>query len=607
MDVATSLETLRDQLAQVRVRLDIPQRDEATATARQIVTQLDDYVLPRLEYLDAPVLVVVGGSTGAGKSTLVNTVIGRVVSQSGVVRPTTKSPVLVHHPADAHCFTETRILPGLVRTSAASGDRHSLLTVSEPALPSGLAILDAPDIDSVVSENRTLAAQLLDAADMWLFITSAARYADAVPWEFLRTAAARGSSIAVVVDRVPPTGMGIIPADLGRMMTREGLADAPLFAVPETITDDSGLLPESAVIPIKNYLASLAANKEARDKLIAQTLDGAIVSIAQRAPLVADALEAQYDAVKQLADDAATALREAATSISLACSDGTLLRGEVLSRWHDYVGTTDVMRSVDTSISRLRDRIVGFFSGRPEQGVQVERAAISNVEVVMRQYGLAGIDRLITAWKGNPAGRELLDAHPELLEPSAEFATDASNLIRQWQSGVLDLVSTQGQGKRKSARVAALGVNGVGAALMLVIFFNTGGITGAEGGVAVGTTVVAQRLLESIFGDEAVRRLAQSAKEDLDTRVEGWLARELARYLAVLDALEVDDDLAVQLRNTCGQLQRALGRAELGNDDRDSQAMIPGVERPILEPGTSQVLELTDSIDSDYLSHIEGR
>jgi hypothetical protein len=56
--------------------------------------------------------------------------------------------------------------------------------VVEDSIPAGLALLDAPDIDSVVVENRQLAAQLLAAADLWLFVTSAARYADAVPWSF---------------------------------------------------------------------------------------------------------------------------------------------------------------------------------------------------------------------------------------------------------------------------------------------------------------------------------------------------------------------------------------------------------------------------------------
>ena len=259
MGLVDALTQLRDALAGARFPLDLPDRAQGKDTARQITTQLDDYVLPRLANLDAPVVAVIGGSTGAGKSTLINSIVGRVVSQPGVIRPTTKSPVLVHNPGDEHWFNDDRILPGMQRSRTQTHDRSTMQLVSEPTLPAGLAILDAPDVDSVEAANRALAAQLLDAADMWLFVTSAARYADAVPWDFLQTAVERGVSIAVVCDRIPPGAMSVVPADLGRMMTEKGLADAPLFAVPETVVDGEGLLPDSAVAPIRSFLASLAA------------------------------------------------------------------------------------------------------------------------------------------------------------------------------------------------------------------------------------------------------------------------------------------------------------------------------------------------------------
>ena len=72
------------------------------------------------------------------------------------------------------------------------------------ALPPGLALLDAPDIDSVETANRSLAEQLLAAANLWVFVTTAARYADAIPWEVLPTAAQRGTVVALVLNRVPP-------------------------------------------------------------------------------------------------------------------------------------------------------------------------------------------------------------------------------------------------------------------------------------------------------------------------------------------------------------------------------------------------------------------
>ena len=67
-----------------------------------------------------------------------------------------------------------------------------------------MALLDSPDIDSVVEANRALSRQLLAAADAWLFVTTAARYADAVPWELLQAARDRGTALSLVLDRVPP-------------------------------------------------------------------------------------------------------------------------------------------------------------------------------------------------------------------------------------------------------------------------------------------------------------------------------------------------------------------------------------------------------------------
>ena len=57
-------------------------------------------MLPRLRRLDAPLLAVVGGPTGAGKSTLVNTLVRQRISAAGVLRPTTRSAVLAYNPAD---------------------------------------------------------------------------------------------------------------------------------------------------------------------------------------------------------------------------------------------------------------------------------------------------------------------------------------------------------------------------------------------------------------------------------------------------------------------------------------------------------------------------
>ena len=109
--------------------------------------------------------------------------------------------------------------------------------------------------------------------------------------------------------------------------------------------------------------------------------------------------------------------------------------------------------------------------------------------------------------------------------------------MRDWQQGVLELVRTEGADKRTTARFLAFGVNGLSVALMIVVFASTAAIpTGAEVGVAGGGALLGQKLLEAVFGDQAVRRLADQARTDLRERVAELMDAERARYLEVLDA-----------------------------------------------------------------------
>ncbi|MBA3788282.1 MAG: hypothetical protein H0X21_06255, partial [Actinobacteria bacterium] len=246
-DVTEPLARLRDDLRSVRLELDVPGAGDARRVRDDLVAQVDDYLLPRLRQMEAPVLMVVGGSTGAGKSTLVNSLIGTVVSPAGVLRPTTRLPVLACHPDDLRWFEDDRILPGLARTTgaapASSGDRSSIQLVATPALSPGLALLDSPDIDSVLTENRALANQLLAAADAWLFVTTAARYADAVPWEFLHAARDRGTTLSIVLNRVPEDAGREVPLHLQQMLRERDLGDSAVLVVPEVELADELLPP----------------------------------------------------------------------------------------------------------------------------------------------------------------------------------------------------------------------------------------------------------------------------------------------------------------------------------------------------------------------------
>ncbi|MGO4748903.1 dynamin family protein, partial [Streptomyces sp. 2MCAF27] len=119
-----ALTALRDRVDAARFPLPLPGADRARRGRAELLAQLDDYLVPRLRAPQAPLLAVIGGSTGAGKSTLVNSLVGRRVTEAGVLRPTTRTPVLVCHPEDRQWFTGQRVLPQLTRVWVpAQGER----------------------------------------------------------------------------------------------------------------------------------------------------------------------------------------------------------------------------------------------------------------------------------------------------------------------------------------------------------------------------------------------------------------------------------------------------------------------------------------------------
>ncbi|HEY0697074.1 MAG TPA: ABC transporter, partial [Micromonospora sp.] len=469
--MSPALLRLRTAIGAAAYPLVLPSAEEARRVGAALVAQLDDYLLPRLARLDAPLLVVVGGSTGAGKSTLVNSLVQAPVSAAGVLRPTTRSPVLVCNPADAAWFRRGDLLPGLTRTTEPGTARDTLQLVTAPALTPGLAFLDAPDIDSVVDANRALAAQLLAAADLWLFVTTAARYADAVPWELLRTARLRGTAIALVLDRVPGEAADEIADHLSSMLAAHDLGSAPLFVLPETTVDGQGLLPEAVTAELRSWFGRLAADADARAAVVRQTLDGALAALHPAVEGLADATDEQAAAVAALDERIRAAYRNARRTVEAGLRDGRLLRGEVLARWQEFVGTGELFRTFEARIGRLRDRLVAAVTGRPAPGDQLRTAIESQLVVLLRGVAADAAEHAYTGWQAHPAGAALLE--PDLARPGADLPGRAERLVRDWQRGVLDLVREQAAQKRFVARTAAYAVNATGLAVMIAVFAST--------------------------------------------------------------------------------------------------------------------------------------
>ncbi len=537
--------SLRDQVADATFPLDLPGADRARDARREMLDQFDDYVLPRLADVDAPMLAVVGGSTGAGKSTLVNSVTGRVVSRSGVLRPTTRACALIHHPLDSQWFTTPRILPNLARITGDEGqDPTAVRLVEADTLPQGIALLDAPDIDSVVEANRDLARQLLSAADLWIFVTTAARYADAVPWGFLRQSVERGTSVAVVLDRVPPGAEDEIGEHLADMLIGEGLRHTPVFTITESSLE-AGLLPAEQVEPLRAWLVRLGEDARARGLLVRRTLSGALDSLDRRVGDLAEASFAQVQTTEQLQAIVTTAYAAALDEVSAGMSDGRLLRGEVLARWQEYVGTGEFLKQIEAGFGRLRDRVVAAVKGQPAPAAGLGEALQSGVAKLIIAHAESASVEIAQRWRRVPGGEDIQLENVVAGDPKnglGDLSARADRLVREWQGDILELVRNEGKDRRTTARVLSMGVNAVGVVLMLVVFSHTmGTLGGAEVGVAGGSAVLAQRLLEAIFGDQAVRTLATKARRMLLARTEALYAQEEDRFREVLAQLDVRD------------------------------------------------------------------
>lgn len=449
----------RRVVSEVKLPMPTGHEQESADLMAKMLDQLDHHLIPRVREEASPAIVVVAGSTGAGKSTVVNALLGEQLTASGVLRPTTKVPHVFHHPLDGAVLSDV----------AKRGD-----VIATEAVPRGLAIVDSPDLDSVRGENREVARMLLEAADLWVFVTTAARYGDAVPWEAIRAGADRGASIAVVLNRVTLDVAAQVRRELVDRLSSEGLETLPLFVIPED-TESRGSVPHDVVGGLGRWLESVAA--ASAGTIVERTLHGATESIKEWLETLAEAMDDQASAAKEVR---AEVRRCAAQAEAEGGADWyrEIPTGAVSSRWEQTTAEGGALFRLRNSLWTKRRTAR---EAREEALYEIERDVIEAIEASLTYSAASASDAMIAALTSHDGGPgKWLANQRDPRDARATRERAAADATRAWMAKCDDIVMSLPGAKYGVAVVgepglkatmasAALGVESARTALSLLV------------------------------------------------------------------------------------------------------------------------------------------
>lgn len=516
------LDALRDEVAGLRFALAVPDQGRRLRLRNRVVASVDTHLDARLAAMDAPMLVSLFGPTGSGKSTITNTIAGRQISRSGVLRPTTREAVVWCHRDHAD----------RVRRSALAETGSIEVVEDDHPLLRSIVLIDTPDVDSIAAEHRVQTEKILLMSDASFAVTTPQRYADAVPWELLEDLTARGMPLHVVMNRMHRRSSGAVTDLVGLLRDHRigGVSSTDdVFTVQEQRVRGDGRLSTGSVKRLVEELERLAMD---RDRVIRQGVEGAVGRVAEDSRLLAAAVESQAEDAERRWAAVEQAYRSQIDEIERHLDTGDLVKAEVVERWRRLVGVGDLSRIIRRGVSRVRDVFVpGGLEARADAVGAEVRNELTQMAVhrVVRAASLA-----VAAWEIDAAGMELLEATERGSREEIEERAGAE--IDEWLADVVSLVASQGKSRFRIARVVTIGVNATATVLLIAVFASTGGLTGGEVGVVAGTAAAQQTILEHLFGSATAGRLAARARSDLAERFERLLREDAARYRRTLDA-----------------------------------------------------------------------
>lgn len=531
-------DALAELAGSVGFRLGSPDAEWRRRRRDHLVGILRRYLEPRLAEPGHPVVVAVFGPTGSGKSTIVNTLVGRPISETGVLRPTTRRAVVWAHHRHSGRLEQQLGQTGPVEVV---GDEHPVLAA--------LAVIDTPDVDSIATEHRRQTTAILETADVAIAVTTPQRYADAVPWDIIGDLGERSLEVVVVMNRAGKRTDGAVIdlAGLLRDARVRGVRSADdVLVVQEQRVRGDGRLHGYSLRHLARRLQSIAADH-------AGVASRGVVNAVRHALDVTEELASE---VRRQAEEAADLLAvaddaEAAQRADLVgrLESGDLVRSEVVARWQRMIGVSDLTSLVLRGIRRVG--IGPTIAEVPEVDREIR---VELVDLALRRARRATTS-IELGWGLTPAGEALI---ADTVVDWAAIEDALVESIAAWQAEVVDLVAGTGRARFRLARVATFGINASATLVLLGVFASTGGLTGAEMGLAAGAAATQQVVLERLFDASTARRLTTEAREALSRRMEEAVVAAVDRYRSTVHATADPLGLAEELESAATTLGAAL-------------------------------------------------
>jgi len=216
-----------------------------------------------------PLMVVVMGGTGTGKSTIFNGLLNYETSITSVERPATsggifycpEKHVLILQDKILSWWDKIRIIKQDQMDKPLQGEKGVATVISHCDSEVKFILIDSPDMDSLLAENRQAALDLYLLADLLVFVSSMEKYADDRPVSLIKQAKLDKKEIVFVLNKVTSETK---PEKIGRQLKDWGLTDTEDIFTLKRIHSPSLNTISSELLPFKAYLSGQVDTRDGK-------------------------------------------------------------------------------------------------------------------------------------------------------------------------------------------------------------------------------------------------------------------------------------------------------------------------------------------------------